>query len=178
MGAPGAAVLLGKVLNAFLLDHVDVDLELLNRLNRVIDDGTHAFGDGFVSEMSRESQKRGAPAYRFVENLTVRPSEDIGRLASEHVRRGQFRGDPLVAKKLFRMLDLGVGDEADLASYLLFDGAFCKRLIEMGRADAKARREELLGFFGDRSDDGGNLLEGDEHSGVYSGSAIQVPPMT
>ena len=38
--APGAAFLLGKVLNAFLLDHVDIDLELLNRLNRVIEDGT------------------------------------------------------------------------------------------------------------------------------------------
>jgi NTE family protein len=178
-GAPGMAFLLGKILNAFLLDHVDVDLELLNRLNRVIDDGTHAFGDSFTESMSREAHKRGAPAYRFVENLTVRPSEDIGRLASEHVRRGRFRGDPMVAKKLFRMLDLGVGDEADLASYLLFDGAFCKRLIEMGRADAKARREELLAFFGDRAEDqGGTLLDGDEMSGVYSGSAIKVPPMT
>src|ERR1700754_5116878 len=34
--APGAAFLLGKVLNAFLLDHVDGDLELLNRVNNVI----------------------------------------------------------------------------------------------------------------------------------------------
>ena len=41
--APGAAFLLGKVLNAFLLDHVDVDLELLTRLNNVIRDGTSRF---------------------------------------------------------------------------------------------------------------------------------------
>ena len=172
--APGAAFLLGKILNAFLLDHVDVDLELLNRLNRVIEDGTRAFGDSFLQSMSRESQKRGAPAYRFVHNLTVRPSEDIGRLASEHVNRGRFRGDPLVAKKLFQILDLGVGDEADLASYILFDGAFCKQLIEMGRADAKARREDLLAFFGDHADDGGTLLEGDEATGSY-GQSIVAP---
>jgi NTE family protein len=176
--APGAAFLLGKVLNAFLLDHVDVDLELLNRLNRVIDDGSHAFGDGFTEQMSLQAKQRGAPSYRFVHNLTVRPSEDIGRLASEHVRKGRFRGDPMVAKRLFQMLDMGVGDEADLASYLLFDGAFCKQLIEMGRADAKARRDELLSFFGDRADDGGGLLEGEDYSGSYSGSSIQVPPMT
>ena len=44
----------------------------------------------------------------------------------------------------------------------------------MGRADAKARRDELLAFFGDASDDGGALLEGDEFSGSYSGS-IRVP---
>jgi NTE family protein len=128
--------------------------------------------------MSVEAKKRGAPSYRFVHNLTVRPSEDMGRLASEHVRKGRFRGDPIVAKRLFQMLDMGVGDEADLASYLLFDGAFCKQLIEMGRADAKARRDELLSFFGDRADDGGGLLEGDEYSGSYSGTSIPVPPMT
>jgi NTE family protein len=173
--APGAAFLLGKILNAFLLDHVDADLELLNRLNRVIEDGTRAFGPTFTDSMSREANKRGAPAYRHVHNLTIRPSEDIGRLASEHVRKGRFRGDPLVAKRLFQVLDMGVGDEADLASYLLFDGAFCKQLIEMGRADAKARKDDLIAFFGDKSDDGGVLLDGDELSGTYSGTSLAVP---
>ena len=45
------------------------------------------------------------------------------------------------------MLDWGVHAEADLASYLLFDGPFCRRLIEMGRSDARARRDELLHFW-------------------------------
>ena len=35
----------------------------------------------------------------------------------------------------------------------------------MGRADAKARRDDLLAFFGDPSEDGGGLLDGDEFSG-------------
>jgi NTE family protein len=51
------------------------------------------------------------------------------------------------------LLDFGRGEEADLASYLLFDGGFARELIEMGRADAKARRDELLEFFGDAADD-------------------------
>jgi NTE family protein len=51
------------------------------------------------------------------------------------------------------LLDFGLGEEADLASYLLFDGGFARELIEMGRADAKARRDELLAFFGDPADD-------------------------
>ena len=79
--------------------------------------------------------------------LRVRPSEDIGRLANEHLKRGRLRGDPILTKRLFNVLDLGVETEADLASYLLFDGPFCRRLIEMGRADAQARRDELLEFF-------------------------------
>jgi len=173
--APGAAFLLGKILNAFLLDHVDTDLELLSRLNHVLADGTRAYGPSFTEAMSREAHARTAPAYRYVQNLTVRPSEDIGRLASEHVRQGRFRGDPVVAKRLFSLLDMGVGDEADLASYLLFDGAFCKRLIELGRADAKARKDDLLAFFGDHADDPATPLDGDEYSGNYSGGSIRVP---
>ncbi len=145
--APGAAFLLGKVLNAFLLDHVDVDIELLNRLNHVMLDGELAFGSEFVNQMSEAAIERSSPPYRYVHALAIRPSQDIGRLASEHVRKGRYRGNPLVTKQMFHLLDFGVGDESDLASYLLFDGQFCRQLIEMGRADAQARRDELLAFF-------------------------------
>jgi NTE family protein len=40
-------------------------------------------------------------------------------------------------------------DSADLASYLLFDRAFADALMELGRADARAREEEWARFFDD-----------------------------
>ncbi len=155
--APGAAFLLGKVLNAFLLDHIDVDIELLTRMNSVLVDGARAYGGQFNEALSNEARKRGAQEYRYVNCMRVRPSEDIGRLANDHLKRGRLRGDPILTKRLFSLLDLGVENEADLASYLLFDGPFCRRLIEMGRADAQARRDDLLEFFRevrDRDDNG------------------------
>jgi NTE family protein len=152
--APSAAFLLGKVLNAFLLDHVDVDIELLTRINSVLVDGTKAYGPGFTEALTSEARRRGALEYRYVNCLRVRPSEDIGRLANEHLKRGRLRGDPILTRRLFKLLDLGVQTEADLASYLLFDGPFCRRLIEMGRADAQARKHELLEFFRDSSREG------------------------
>jgi NTE family protein len=147
--APGAAFLLGKILNAFLLDHIDVDIELLSRINSVLVDGTKAYGPGFAQAVSEEARNRGALEYQYVNCLRVRPSEDIGRLASEHLKRGRLRGDPILTKRLFSVIDFGVDVEADLASYLLFDGPFCRRLIEMGRADAQSRRADLLDFFSD-----------------------------
>jgi len=153
--APGAAFLMGKVLNAFLLDHIDVDIELLTRVNHVIADGTNAYGHTFADSISHHAKKRGAPDYKYVNCMSVRPSEDIGWLAKEHLKKGRLRGDPILTKRLFTVLDLGVrGAEADLASYLLFDGPFCRQLIEMGRSDAHARRHELLEFFGDVEDAG------------------------
>jgi NTE family protein len=173
--SPGAAFLLGKVLNAFLLDHVDVDLELLRRLNNVIRDGTNAYGPGFRDAMTREASKRDAPPYKYVDAFEIRPSEDIGRLASEHVRRGKLIGNPFFTRRLLNLLDIGVGDEADLASYLLFDGHFCRQIIEMGRADAHARRDEILRFFGDAADDGGGAF--DDDSGVWDKPASLTLPI-
>ncbi len=147
--APGAAFLLGKILNAFLLDHFDADIELLARLNNVIADGTRAFGESFTEKLSVAAAMRGAPAYRYVKCLTIRPSEDIGRLASEYVQKGAFKGDSRLGSHFFSLLDFGISTEADLASYLLFDGGFARRLIEMGRSDAHARRSELSDFFGE-----------------------------
>jgi NTE family protein len=157
---PGAPFLLGKLLNAFLLDHVDVDIDLLTRINNVILDGTRAYGPGFAEALSAQARRRGGQEYRLVSCMRVRPSEDIGRLASDHLKRGRLRGDPILTKRLFRLLELGPETEADLASYLLFDGSFCRDLIELGRSDAQARRDELLEFFrpGDEEQGGGTEI--------------------
>jgi NTE family protein len=173
--APGAAFLLGKVLNAFLLDHVDVDLELLTRMNTMIEDGTAQFGSGFTESMSREAEKRNAPPYRRVNAFTLRPTEDMGKLASEHVRSGKLIGNPFLTRRLLNALDMGVGDEADLASYLLFDGHFCRQLIEMGRADAHAHRDEILAFFEDANDDSSGGMGDDKDSGVWDKPSLTLP---
>jgi NTE family protein len=172
--APGAAFLLGKVLNAFLLDHVDVDIELLSRINSVLVDGTRAYGPGFTDKLSAEAQSHGGQTYRHVQCVRVRPSEDIGRLADDHLKRGRLQGDPLITKRLFSLLDLGIDGEADLASYLLFDGPFCRKLIEMGRADAQARRDELMEFFRDeREPGGGELPDPLDETGPFDRSSLQ-----
>ena len=171
--APGAAFLLGKVLNAFLLDHVDVDIELLTRINSVIVDGTRAYGPDFTHALSAQASRRGAQEYRFVNCMRVRPSEDIGRLANEHLKRGRLRGDPLLTRRLLDLIDLGVLGEAVLASYLLFDGPFCRRLIEMGRADAQARRDELVTFFRSAMDeDGGDREEPPDDTGRHDRDSL------
>jgi len=173
--APGAAFLMGKVLNAFLLDHVDVDIELLTRINSVIVDGTRAYGPGFLDALSAQARDRGGQEYRYVNCMRVRPSEDIGRLANDHLKRGRLRGDPILTKRLFNVLDLGVDGEADLASYLLFDGPFCRRLIEMGRSDAQARRDELVQFFrGGLDDGGGDRTELPDETGRFDRDSLPL----
>jgi NTE family protein len=166
---PGAAMVLGKVLNAFLLDHVQSDYEVLTRVNRMIEDGEAVYGHDFLGRVNKEVQSRGDIPYRRVSALVVRPSEDIGRLAASYVRSGALRQGGGLTRRLLSMLDVGEATEADLASYLLFDGAFARKLIELGRADAEARRHDIADFFGSAAEDGAP----DDHG---SGEGWSVPP--
>ncbi|HVY49902.1 MAG TPA: patatin-like phospholipase family protein, partial [Minicystis sp.] len=89
---PGAAMVIGKVLNAFLLDHVQTDLEVLTRMNHVIDDGEAAYGPDFLPRVNEQVARRGEAPYRRVETLVVRPSEDIGKMAADYVRKHPPKG--------------------------------------------------------------------------------------
>ncbi|AKT41549.1 patatin-like phospholipase family protein [Chondromyces crocatus] len=150
---PRASLVLGKVLNAFLLDHIQSDFEVLSRVNHMIDDGEKAFGPSFLPTINAAAVQRGMMPYRRVQSLVIRPSIDLGRLAAAHIRSSKLRHGPMVTRQLLSLMDVGEDTEADLASYLLFDGPFTQKLIALGRADAEARKSELLTFFGSAHED-------------------------
>jgi NTE family protein len=79
----------------------------------------------------------------------VRASRDIGAMAGEYVRSHDFarRNPGRLAAALRRISEWQGEGEADLLSYLLFDGGFSAQLIELGRKDAEARHDELCAFF-------------------------------
>jgi NTE family protein len=120
----------------------------MERLNSILLAGTSAFGSAFDDMLSRELTKlRGAPL-RYLRAVHVRPSADIGEIASHFVQRGKIDVRGRVARRVLAALAGGEArNESDLLSYLLFDGSFCARLIEMGYADAEARATEIAELF-------------------------------
>src|SRR5690606_11882699 len=85
---------------------------------------------------------------RWVRNILIHPSLNLGELAADYARSAEFRkrASGLVGGVIRRMAE-SESNRADLASYLLFDGGFADRLIELGKQDARAHREEWLRFF-------------------------------
>jgi NTE family protein len=144
---PGATFMLGKVLNAFLLDHVNTDLLEVQRINDFLHDGIRAYGPQFLDRINEAAKARGALAQRrLLNSLVLRPTTDIGQVASDYLASNRVRFGKSLGRAFISMLDVGAGGDADLASYLLFDGGFAQTLIEMGRRDAHAKRDEIEAF--------------------------------
>ncbi len=144
---PGATYMLGKVLNAFLLDHVNTDLLDVQRINDFLHDGIRAYGPEFIERINEAAKLRGALAERrLLNSLVLRPTTDIGQVASDYLASNRVRFGKSLGRAVISMLDVGAGADADLASYLLFDGGFAQTLIEMGRRDAHEKRDEIEAF--------------------------------
>ncbi len=147
---PATPQVMGKVLNALMLDRTDYDLDRLHRFNAMLEKGVATYGPGFLAQMNETvAELRGQP-YRVVKDLVLRPSRDIAQLAAGHAKRDRLEdvaSPSLPTKLLHRIAQSQLMTEADLASYLLFDGAYARDLVELGMEDTHARREELLAFF-------------------------------
>lgn len=142
---PSPVFLLGKVLNALLLDPVRYDLQVMDRFNRLLG----ALEENLApEELARVNaileQSRGAP-YRRLDTLVFRPSADIGHLAHLHAQKTEARSVSGLLVK--RLAELGEDFEADLLSFILFDREFACALVELGRRDALARADEIEEFF-------------------------------
>lgn len=145
--------LLAKVLNALMLDHVDYDLIRLEHMNRLLRDGQQVFGEQFTTRLNTMMGPIRGARYRIVPHVVLRPGRDLGKMAADHVRSKSMRRSRSLIRQVIRTLaSMESRDEADLCSYILFDGQYCQDLIELGIADAKARKDDLLRLFTERSD--------------------------
>ncbi|MGK4003304.1 patatin-like phospholipase family protein [Sorangium sp. So ce1036] len=144
---PGPLFVLGKALNALMLDRIDNDIARLESINSILEAGKRRYGEGFLGELN-EALPPGR-TLRPLRSLLIRASEDIGGLSAEFVRSPAFRArtTSVLGRVMRRLAEGDERREADFLSYLLFDGEFAGRLIEVGRADARARHDELCAFF-------------------------------
>jgi NTE family protein len=137
--------LIGKVLNALLLDPMRYDLQVLDRFNRLIDALEKALPPHELEDVQRVLREaRGLP-YRKLDTLVFRPTMDVGRMARE--RALELQGSRFSSWLLARTATLGSLWESDLLSFILFDHEFAEELISLGHRDAISRKDEIKAFF-------------------------------
>ncbi|WP_413558629.1 patatin-like phospholipase family protein [Bdellovibrio sp. HCB209] len=124
--APSIARVVNTILNSVLMDAVEQDIEKLRRVN------------DYASAITPEQQKM--VSLKPLEHLFISPSEDIGEMAVQKAAK---------LPRIIRYLMKGLGsmqDASEIISYLMFDPTFCSDLIEIGRKDGYAQKEELIKY--------------------------------
>ncbi len=143
------AFLVGKVLNAVLLDRIDYDEERLRLFNAILEEGRRIYGESFLERINETIIRERGAGYRIVKDLFLRPSRDLGVIAAECFkhRNPKHRTRSWLSRWFLRFASRNGGEEADFLSYLFFDGCYASHLIDLGIADAEAERDRLVEFF-------------------------------
>ena len=126
----------GRILNLFFntvfLDSIDRDLEMLTTINKNV--------------AALRDKEKAKLVFREIDVLVIRPSEDLGQLATEHIK-----ALPILLRHLLKTFG-SKRQSADIISYLLFEKEYCRILVDLGYSDAMKKEEHIRKFLAADSD--------------------------
>ena len=126
---PSFAEIAGYTLDTLFMDGLYSDLERLSRINQLID--------------SVPADHRGPRLSRMrpIDTMVIVPSEDLRQLAHRH-----REALPVALRTLLWGISGRGRGEGRLLSYLMFEQAYTRELIDLGYRDAMRVREQLQDF--------------------------------
>ena len=128
---PPPAQVVGALFNAIFLDVFDNDAARLERINHLIEGRS----------------PKECYGMRPIQMLLIRPSRDLGELASEYEAE---------LPRAFRFMTRGLGTQQthsnDILSLILFEPDYLKRLIQLGCHDAEAQMDQIDALLRDDED--------------------------
>jgi NTE family protein len=123
---PSPARVAGTVVNAMMFDSTTYDAEYATRVSTLLRRASHPDDD-----------------LRPVDVLVLKPTLDLGRLAADYEHHL-----PRVLRHLTRGWGTLRNNSSDLMATLLFEAAYTRRLIELGRRDADEQWSRIEAFVG------------------------------
>ncbi len=123
---PSAGEIGGYLMDTIFMDTLNADLARMKRINRTLQ---------LVPEDKREQA-----GLINIESLVIKPSKDLRDVTRAHVHE-----IPRSVQILLRTLG-GWGRDWRMASYLLFESAYCGALIDLGYADGMAAEQDICKF--------------------------------
>jgi NTE family protein len=123
---PSAGEIGGYLMDSIFMDTLNADLARLNRINKTL---------ALVPV-----EKREQTGLINIDSLVIKPSRDLRHITQAHVHE-----IPRSVQVLLRTLG-GWGRDWRMASYLLFESAYCSELIDLGYADGMNAKQEIINF--------------------------------
>ena len=126
---PSFAQIAGYMLDTLFMDGLYSDLERITRINELLD------------SLPDEEVEIGETTMRPIDTMLIVPSEDLRAIAHKH--RAEL---PFAIRALLRGVGGGDPGENRLLSFLLFERAYTRELIDLGYRDAMKVKDELVDF--------------------------------
>lgn len=123
---PAPGEIAGYLMDTIFMDTLNADLARMARINRLL--------------LQVPEQDRARTGLEHIESLVIRPSRDLRHVTAEHSRE-----IPWAVRLLLRTLG-GWGRDWRMASYLLFESAYCQELINLGYLDGLRERVRIEAF--------------------------------
>jgi len=129
---PSVAHMLSHLLNSAFIDTIESDLETLRSINRL----------ARLMPPDKRAQL-GVEDLQPIDVVSVSPSMPLNQLAEDHIHEL-----PRSVRAFLRVSGASTKGGASAASYLLFEPGFCRKLLELGYADANKQERQIRSFFG------------------------------
>ncbi len=124
MHHPELATIAGHLLDTVFTDTLNSDMERMQRINRTIE---------------TMLQHNIQPELKPVQSLLINPSQNLNQIASEH-----YLSLPLAVRTLLRTIGIRQHSDSSMASYLLFEQSYTRRLIDLGYEDGCQQMDNIL----------------------------------
>ncbi len=123
---PSAGEIGGYLMDTIFMDTLQADLARMKRINQTLN-------------LVPEDQRRRVGLIN-IDSLVIKPSKDLRRVTKAYVHE-----IPRSVQILLRTLG-GWGRDWRMASYLLFEAAYCSELIDLGYADGMTAEQDIYKF--------------------------------